>query len=364
MSFPAKLLKLIFAVAFALVAYALSRPAHAAGGPVPVLVIYAYDSLAGKGALGPDVVARFTKKRAAEKKPVKVELVSVGDGAQILSRLKLDRERGKPRAHLVWGIDENVFTRMKADVLPLDPASFIRPAKFAPAIGRPATGFVPFDYGVFAFMQDTKKLAFEKRPLDWDDLLDARFKKSLILEDPRTSTPGLAFVGGTLARIAEKEPAKRSAAFRSYWKRLKPQWLTLSPGWSQAYGMFLKAEAPLVWSYVTSEAYHRENGDATSRYRAIVFESGNPLQIEGLAIPKDAPGGEAMAALAREFVGEVLSVETQTALPKLQWMMPAREGVKLPPSFEALPRPRNLFPALPSSGILEQTLKDWNAAIR
>lgn len=349
----ARLLKLFVALILALVAYALSHPTQASSPAT--LTIYAYDSLVGKGGLGPEVVARFEKKRRLAKKPVKVELVSVGDGAQIVSRLKLDRERGKPRAHLLWGIDRNVFARLKNDVHPVDPASF---GKYAPSVGQLEPGFVPFDYGVFAFILDTKKLGYEKRPLDWKDLLEPALKKSLLLMDPRTSTPGLAFVLGSRA------VAKNDEDFAKFWGGLKPQWVTLSPSWSQAYGMFTQGEAPLVWSYVTSEAYHRENGDTENRYRATVFTSGNPVQVEGLAIPKNAPGGEASVKIATEFIAEVLSEETQSMLPTRQWMMPVRDGVKLPASFQGLPVPKKLFHEVPSSDMLEKTLKDWNMAIR
>src|SRR5206468_2130798 len=107
------------------------------------------------------------------------------------------------------------------------------------------------------------------------------WKRKLILEDPRTSTPGLDFVLYARAALGERA--------REFWRGLRGQWLTLAPGWDAAYGLFLKEEAPLVWSYTTSQAYHEEHGDAAGenrRYSAILFEEGQPIQVEGAALVK------------------------------------------------------------------------------
>lgn len=350
MILDAKAMRLFLALLFAGLAFFFSHTASAASEE---LVVYTYDSLAAKRGLGPIVAKHFEAKKKAEGRSVKVKLVVAGDAAQIYSRLKLDLERKKPFAHVAWGIDRAIFTKMKELVLPLKDTDF---APMSEAVGENELGFVPFDYGVFAFMQDTKKLAWEKRPSDWKDLLDPRLKKNLLLQDPRTSTPGLAFVTGSGAVFGN--------GFADFWKALRPQWLTLSPGWTQAYGMFLKEEAPLVWSYISSEAYHREEGDASGRYRAVVFSGGNPVQVEGLSILKGAPGGDAMEKLAREFVQTVLSKEMQAELPKTQWMMPARQDAPLPESFRALPKATKLLRPMFTSVELEKRLAEWSAAIR
>ncbi len=62
------------------------------------------------------------------------------------------------------------------------------------------------------------------------------------------------------------------------WKKLQPRILTITPGWSEAYGLFTKGEAPMVLSYTTSPAYHMV-AENTSRYQAAAFSEG-PLSSD------------------------------------------------------------------------------------
>jgi thiamine transport system substrate-binding protein len=130
--------------------------------------------------------------------------------------------------------------------------------------------------------------------------------------------------------------------------------------------MFLKGEAPLVWSYVTSEAYHRTKWAEAERgrYRAVVFEDGNPVQIEAAAILKDAPGGPAMRKRALEFLELLVSEEIQKKIPETQWMMPTRLGVKLPMAFQTLPVAKKRFtPDVPREK-LDETIERWRQVTR
>ena len=156
----------------------------------------------------------------------------------------------------------------------------------------------------------------------------------------------------------------------TYWRGFRTQWLTLAPGWDAAYGLFLKGEAPLVWSYVTSEAYHREHGDSEGRYRAVIFDEGQPLQIEGASLirgsfGKDRKGAEASLARARAFLEFLISEEAQRRLPLKNWMMPARRDTPLPASFAGLPKPRKLLRIEKTSALdVERELERWAERLR
>jgi thiamine transport system substrate-binding protein len=365
------MIRAILALAIAVFLSFLARKAHAAD-----LVVYTYDSLAAKESLGTIVADAFKKKTGTA-----VKFIPVGDSGALLSRLQLDAERGKATANLVLGIDQNSFPRLAEFLESLDP---VRDAPFMKDVDREwwlADSFVPFDYGVLAFIADTKKLPPEDFPKTWKDLEKRRFKKSLLLEDPRTSSPGLGFVWGSAhAAAAEKgevfppvstddHPAtgkKTRERFTEFWQELRSQWVTLTPGWSQAYAMFTKGEAPLVWSYVTSEAYHRMKGEPADRerYRAVLFEDGNPVQVEGAAILKSGPGGLAMRKKALLFLELLTSEEVQKRIPETQWMMPTRLGVKVPPAFQALPAPKKRFSLGATREKIDDVLTDWSAAIR
>ena len=312
------------------------------------LVIYTYDSFMAKGGLGPEIFPLFEKKYGC-----KVRALPSGDGAQIVSRLQLDAERGKTLAQVVVGLDQNTYERARPW---LDDGKGWRPEGMKKLVRevrstKSESGFVPFDYGVFAFMADLEALKKQglTAPKTLVDLLNPAWKRKVILEDPRTSTPGLAFllfanqVGGP-----------------GFWAKFRTQWLTLAPGWDGAYGLFLKGEAPLVWSYTTSQAYHEEHGDKSGRYRALVFDEGQPVQVEGAAMVKGASNPK----LARAFLEFLLSSEVQSKVPLKNWMYPVISGVDLPDSFKRLPKPTQGVSTPTDALGVSRALSDWERALR
>ena len=98
--------------------------------------------------------------------------------------------------------------------------------------------------------------------------------------------------------------------YLDYWKKLEPNLLSVTNGWSAAYGMFTKGEVPIVLSYVTSPAYHLEY-EKTERYRTAVFQDGHYRQIEFAGILK----GTKRIKRAREFIDFMLSEKFQNAIP-------------------------------------------------
>jgi hypothetical protein len=83
--------------------------------------------------------------------------------------------------------------------------------------------------------------------------------QKIVLEDPRSSTPGLGFLLWMKSIYGDKAGEA--------WTKLKPRILTTAPGWSEAYALFTKGEAPMVLSYTTSPAYHIAE-EKSSRYQA------------------------------------------------------------------------------------------------
>jgi thiamine transport system substrate-binding protein len=234
------------------------------------LVIYAYDSFASEWGPAPLVIPAFEKATG-----ISVELVVPGDAGQVLARA-ID-EKKAPAADVLLGIDGNLLPKaLAAGVL-----SAYRPEGFqtvpAGLVLDPRWALTPYDWGSFAIMWDSLKLA--NPPASLEDLTKAEYAKKLILMDPRTSTPGLGFVAWTKAAYGD--------GMADYWKRLKPSILTMSPGWDTGYGLFTSGEAPLVISYTTSAAYHAEY-ESAGRYKALEFSGGHPVQIEGAGIVSKA----------------------------------------------------------------------------
>jgi len=285
-----------------------------------------------------------------------VKLISVGDAGQLVSRLQLDAARGKPSAQVVVGLDQVIYRRAKPQ---LEMWGDWKPKGYgnlrAESLVEP--GFLPFDYGVLALMADREKLKAEglAEPKSLAELVDEKYRRKLLVQDPRTSTPGLGFY------LFVREV--QGKGWEDFWKKLSRQWLTLAPGWDSAYSLFTKGEAPLVWSYTTSQAYHEEHGDGTGssrRYAAVVFEEGNPLQIEGAALVLGGAKTASEKQAARDFLEFLISDEAQAKVPRTNWMFPARDRVALPPSFQALPKPARWRTVATDVTQVETALKDWD----
>ena len=135
------------------------------------------------------------------------------------------------------------------------------------------------------------------------------------------------------------------------------QWLAMPEGWDAAYGLFLKGEAPLVWSYTTSQAFHEESGE--HQYRAILFDEGQPVQIESAMLIKNSFATPEQKQHAQEFLTYLLSTEVQSKVAKTNWMLPVRKGASVPKSFESLPQPKKIFTLKDS----ENVVKRWNKAV-
>jgi thiamine transport system substrate-binding protein len=319
----------------------------------PELTVYVYDSWAAPGGLGEAVFPLFEKQCGC----VLLALPS-GDGSAALSRLALDQERGHAGAELVVGLDGPTSQRAASYVEPLSPAliQLSRKKLVDQAQSALGAGFIAYDYGYFAFIADQDQLKKQKlvAPTRFADLLRPEWRRNLILEDPRTSTPGLSFV-------------LYGEALSADWSKLKSQWLTLAPGWDGAYGLFLKGEAPLVWSYTTSQAYHEEHGDRAHRYTALIFNEGQPVQVEGAALVKGAfegEGGKAKRKLAESFLSFLVSPQAQALIPTRNWMYPARKGIELPASFAHLPKPGKAVNLPNDPALVKRALDHWAESIQ
>lgn len=320
------------------------------------LVIYSYDTFMARGGLGQKIIPMFEKKCGC-----KVKAISVGDGAQILTRVQLDEKRKKPTAHLVVGIDGPTWQLIKPYA---EEWGEWRPTLYGEVSDdlKRGNGFLPFDYGYMTFIADQKSLKKSglPTPTSLKELLNEKWRRQMILEDPRTSTPGLSF----LLFFNQINPSD----FQERMRQMKTQWLTLAPGWDAAYGLFLKNEAPLVWSYITSQAYHEEDGDVPTkdkprRYEAVMLEEGAPLQIEGAALIKGAFRDAKQRQLAKDFLDFLLSPDVQALVPKHNWMLPALTKTTLPESFRNLPKPKKVINLVEDRNEIDAVMRTWMRSI-
>jgi thiamine transport system substrate-binding protein len=322
---------------------AVATPLAAAPRPeedkAEALVIYAYDSFVSEWGPAGKVIPRFEAQAG-----VKVTMISAGDAGQVLARAIM--EKAAPQADLIIGIDNNLLARALEEKL-LEPYRSPN-LRLAPRELQfdPSHAVTPMDYGYFAVVYDSQKLAAP--PAGLEDLASPRFRGKLLLQDPRTSSPGLGFLLWTIAVYGSR--------WQEYWRRLAPSILTVTDGWDAAYGMFTSGEAPLVLSYTTSPAYHLEY-EQTERYRAALFPEGHYLQVEGIALLK----GAKHPAQARAFIDFLLTEAFQKELPLTNWMYPVNPAVRLPDSYRLAPRPDKSL-SLPAAQIrdrLDGWLSEW-----
>jgi len=306
------------------------------------LTIYTYESFTSEWGPGPQVEKAFEAECGCD-----VEFVAVADGVALLNRLKL--EGASTKADIVLGLDTNLTAEAKATGLfapsGVDLASVKVPGGWSDEI------FVPYDYAHFAVIYDSEKL--KNPPKSLRELVEGDPNEKIVLQDPRTSTPGLGLVLWVKAVYGDKAPEA--------WAKLKNRVLTVTPGWSESYGLFTKGEAPMVLSYTTSPAYHMVAED-TEKYMAAPFEEGHYLQIEVAGITTSG----AKNPLAAKFLAFMTGPGFQDVIPETNWMFPAGKTDKpLNPAFGKLIEPGKtlLFSADEVAANRKAWVDEWLAAM-
>lgn len=274
------------------------------------LTVYTYSSFTAEWGPGPKIKQAFEKACDCT-----LNLVPLEDGVAILNRLRLEGNHSK--ADLVLGLDDALISEAKQSGL------FVpHPAKLdgikVPGGWQDDT-FVPYDYGYFAFVYDKDKL--KQPPKSLKELVE-RPDLKVIYQDPRTSTPGQGLMLWMKSVYGDKTPAA--------WAELAKKTVTVTKGWSEAYGMFLDGEADMVLSYTTSPAYHliAEN---KPQYQAAAFEEGHYRQVEVAAKLKSAK----QEKLAEQFLQFMVSPAFQNEIPTGNWMYPVID-TPLPKGFEQM----------------------------
>ena len=304
----------------------------------PTLTVYTYASFVSDWGPGPLIEPAFEAHCGCD-----LKFVGVEDGAALLGRLKLEGSRSS--ADVILGLDTSLVTEAQQTGL-LEPHGLNLDAiDFALSWSDPV--FIPYDFGYFGFVYDSEKLA--NPPTSLRALVNQPQGPRIIIQDPRTSTPGLGLLLWVRKIFGDND--------MSAWAALSPRIVTVTKGWSEAYGLFLKGEAPMVLSYTTSPAYHR-HVEQTDQYRVAMFEEGHYQQVEVAA----RLAHSAQPELAKDFLQFLLSDEVQAILPTSNWMLPAVHTEQaLPEAFRDDELPRTSLSFEPSEVSTERRhwIKRW-----
>ena len=283
------------------------------------LTVYTYDSFVSEWGPGP-----LIEKTFEEKYSVDLELIAVDSAATLLNKVIL--EGSNTKADIILGLDMNLFNSAEnSELFTAHNLNNINEKLNLP-IEWNSEIFVPYNYGYFAFVYNNKKL--KNPPKSMDELLnitDAR----IVIQDPRTSTPGLGLL--TWMKILYGENAQEN------WSKLNKKIISVTKGWTDAYyNFFMSGEADIVLSYSTSPAAHimfEENYDIS----ASIFKEGNYLSVEFAGILKSSKNKK----VANIFLDFMLSDEFQKVIPSTNIMYPVT-NIKLPNAFNELKIPKAL----------------------
>jgi thiamine transport system substrate-binding protein len=281
------------------------------------LTIYTYDSFVSEWGPGPIIEKIFEEKYNAD-----VDFVAVDSAATLLNKVILEGDTSK--ADIVLGLDMNLFDLAEQSGLFTshnikDINNLINlPLKWE------TNKFVPYNYGYFSFVYNEANL--ETPPKSMDELINSTNAR-IVIQDPRTSTPGLGLLTWMKALYGDKAGDE--------WKKLNKKIISVTKGWTDAYyNFFMAGEADMVLSYTTSPAAHimfEERYDIL----ATTFEEGNYITIEFAGILNNSQNKD----LANKFLNFMLSEEFQSVIPSTNIMYPITNIKDLPEAFDKLDVP-------------------------
>jgi len=304
----------------------------------PVLTVYAPDYFASEWGPGPSIEAAFEKECNCDLQ------FKTGD---VLSRIILEGARSE--ADVVIGLNTDVTKKARETGL------FVAHGQDNSQLTLPLTWtdqvFLPFNYGHTAFVYNAEKL--REAPQSFDALIHSNDELKVIIQDPRSSISGLALVLWVKAVFGEEA--------ENVWEKLAPKILTVTKGWSEAYGLFTEGEADMVLSYTTSPAYHIvAEGDLSKK--AAIFPEGHYLMVELAAKLKGTDNPE----LADAFLAFIMTDTFQNLIPEGNWSLPAAlEVSEWPQAFQELPLPEKvLFYSEEEAATLRGVaIEEWRRAL-
>ena len=303
----------------------------------PVLTIYAPDYFVSEWGPGPSIEEAFEKNCACDLK------FSAGD---LIPRLIL--EGSSTEADIVIGLNTDVTKKARETDL-FAPHRQDNQALFLPIKWTDNT-FLPFNWSYVSFVYDETKIS--QPPSSFDELADMENVK-IVIQDPRSSISGLALVLWVKEVYGDKAEA--------YWSKLSPNILTVTKGWSEAYGLFTSGEADMVLSFNTSPAYHIAVEEDKTK-KAAIFEEGHYAYFELVGKLRNTDQPE----LANKFMQFVLSAEFQSLIPFTNWSYPAaQDRSEWPEVFSKLPYPEKAYFLNEdrADGMRTKAIEEWRAAL-
>ncbi len=327
---------------------ATETPTGATVGAAAVVTVMTHDSFDASE----DVIAAFQKSCNC-----KVRFLKSGDTGLMLNQALLSKEN--PLADVIYGVDNTFLSRaLNGGILEpyASPAlDNIRDDLKLDASNR----MLPVDYGDVCLNYD--KAWFEEEglapPADLPDLTQPDYQGLTVVENPATSSPGLAFLLATIGRFGEAGDSN----YLDYWADLRANDVLVTDGWSDAYyGNFTYAsegDRPIVVSYASSppvEVHFAEEPFEEAPTGVVTADGSCFRQIEFVGILK----GTDNRALAEQWIDFMLGETFQEDIPLKMFVFPANVNADLPEVFAEFAQvPEN--PATVDPEAIEANREAW-----
>ena len=269
-----------------------------------------------------DLIRRFEDENDAT-----VTILQKGDGGSMLTSVILTKDN--PEGDLVFGVDNtflsraldnDIFQEYESDVLGDIPDEFHVEGNLV----------TPIDYGFVNFNYDIDGLAERELdpPASLEDLADPKWKGLVVVENPASSTPGLAFLLTTISHFGED-------GYLDWWRSMRENDIQVTDGWETAYYTNFSLYGggqPIVLSYSTSPAFEQifaepPRDDAPSAN--ITPEGAVFRQIEYAGILKNADNPN----LAGKFIDFLLSPPAQSVFPDNMGVFPVNPDARFTEAF-------------------------------
>jgi thiamine transport system substrate-binding protein len=323
------------------------------GGGSTEVVLVTHDSF---------VVSDDVKRQFETSSGLKLTILQTGDAGAALTKALLTA--GNPEGDVFFGVDSNLLSRaLDGDLF--EPYESPQLEKVDRIYDVDKSHRVsPIDHGEVCLNYD--KAWFAERdlppPQSLQDLTRPEYEGLLVVENPATSSPGLAFMLATIAHYGED-------VWKTYWTELRANDVLVVDGWEEAYNARFSGAAggrgdrPVVVSY------------ASSPPAEVIFRSPRPKeaptaivtdscfrQIEFAGVLRGASNGDG----ARKLVDFMLTRRFQEDVPLSMFVFPVLETAQLPPEFEefaVIPASPLSLPPSKIEANRDRWIKEWTATV-
>jgi thiamine transport system substrate-binding protein len=310
------------------------------------VVLVTHDSF----AMSKDVLAAFTKKTG-----ITIDVRKVGDAGALTNQLVLTK--GSPIGDVAFGVDNTFASRaLDEDVFVPYQVEVNGPGEYNIDNTNRLTAV---DLGDVCLNVDPAALAAKgvPEPTGYADLTKPEYKDLLVVEDPATSSPGLAYLLGSISKLGD--------GWQDYWRALKANGVQVVSGWEEAYtqafsGSSGKGPRPIVVSYASSPSAELDD-QGNPRTKAVLDTCFRQVEYAGILNNAKHPED------AQKVMDFLLSQEFQSQVPEQMYVYPTRKGVALPAAWQKaapLPTAPAELPAAEIQQNRERWISEWRGIVQ